>query len=1402
MSGLIRRAGLVLGVCAGLLLGPGAGLASASSVTSVSVSANVSSAGATQVVDKVTFTATTAIAAGTGGFVELTGPTNSTFSGTRADYDVLDNGTNSQQPFGVSVSPSNVVDVEMPYAIAAGHTVEIDVYRVVNPAASGSDSFSVSTSSDTTAVVKSFSIGSATQLSNVSVSANVASAGATNAVYTADFKATTPLTAGNPAGFEGDQPGFVELTAPPGAVFSTVRADYDVIDGVNSSQATMVLVNPNSEGQNVVDVYVPFAVNAGDDVEIDAYRVQNPTSASPSAQLSLTSSSDATLVTKPFAITAAGAVTALSVSANSSSAGATQVVDRVTFKAANALTATNPAGSEPDQSGFVQLTGPTGSTFSSTRADYDVIDGVNSSQAEQVVVDPASNGSSNIVDVYVPFAINALDTVEIDAYVVVNPSTAHPSTSFSVSTSSDPPAVQTSFPIIAPSSPAAVSSAISDSGAGQTGVTYTIGVTVTGGLTAGNPAGLEGDQPGVIQLTAGAGAFFPASTSQYRLSDGSNSSQALGVTVSPGSVGNNIVDIVVPFTVPPGDQLTLTITGVTNPSPVANTAIAVSTSSDPTAAAASASTNVTATAGNVSASVSWTAPAASAGAVIGYIVTPFIGSAAQAPMTFDTADTSETIAGLRNGTTYTFEVAALSAAGTGPESAPSNSITPAQGANAPPGVGLSTHAVDFGAVGVGHTSASQTVTVLNTGTDALAVSNAGISGSDPGDFKLVSDTCAGQPVAGGRTCSVEVAFDPSAGGTRTAQLTLTDNASGSPHQVALSGTGTTSGTVSGRVLDGSRAGTPPILGAAVQICQQGTFGACQSGSTGPTGRYSFSGLEPGSWVMQIEPPSSTLFGASAVVHVVAGSQTQDFTLRPPVPLKGGVTFDTPGGTVSNGVPVINWSEPFTFHVPVSIPVTGPADSTQTLAVTAGFGAGSGSAGGGGFDLGGVVLFSVRFGPDGHALRMSPALVGTLQCDPPGGGPSPCAGLAAASGAGGAGGAADVSAHVMHVSIARGPVAHAAGCVGPGIQLQPNQFGGANLTITLPDGSQYTVPIVQLQIPPPPDTGNPLANATINLSVAAANTVINGAIPELGLYNTMVGVLGAVATATQPGATPLTGFNAGTNAGLSVVAQTLNQETHGASYWFFNIATGAVGGLSSPATPPPPPNPPCPPPPGGSSGGGSGGGGGSAWTDPSGSVLTTAGIPVARATVTLTRSPTANGPQRKVPAGSAIMSPGNRRNPDHTDLLGNFGWDVVRGFYRISASHPGCRAAGNPHGNTVLTKVLPIPPPITGLVLRLRCPSAARAKTTLRLSARRGLKPLPGYVLKATLGHGRGVARSSLVGNVSFRARASVLGTVALDPGTGTAILDVPAPRRSWGTVVATYSGNAVIAPSRTSERVR
>lgn len=119
-----------------------------------------------------------------------------------------------------------------------------------------------------------------------------------------------------------------------------------------------------------------------------------------------------------------------------------------------------------------------------------------------------------------------------------------------------------------------------------------------------------------------------------------------------------------------------------------------------------------------------------------------------------------------------------------------------------------------------------------------------------------------------------------------------------------------------------------------------------------------------------------------------------------------------------------------------------------------------------------------------------------------------------------------------------------------------------------------------------------------------------------------------------------------------------------------------------------------------------------YIDPSGLVTTTTGQPLAGATVTLLRSDTSTGPFSAVPNGDSIMSPANRNNPDTTDSQGRFGWDVLTGFYIVTASHQGCTSPNDPAQTQVQSPVLSIPPPVVNLTLVLQCAGAPTTTASL------------------------------------------------------------------------------------------
>ncbi len=90
-------------------------------------------------------------------------------------------------------------------------------------------------------------------------------------------------------------------------------------------------------------------------------------------------------------------------------------------------------------------------------------------------------------------------------------------------------------------------------------------------------------------------------------------------------------------------------------------------------------------------------------------------------------------------------------------------------------------------------SAPQQVTLTNTGSATLTITNIIVSGTNSSAF-VFPNPCGGS-LAAGANCAIEGHFAPEGAGPMAAALTITDNATGSPQSIGLSGVGVYPATV-------------------------------------------------------------------------------------------------------------------------------------------------------------------------------------------------------------------------------------------------------------------------------------------------------------------------------------------------------------------------------------------------------------------------------------------------------------------------------------------------------------------------------------------------------------------------------------------------------------------------------
>ena len=105
-----------------------------------------------------------------------------------------------------------------------------------------------------------------------------------------------------------------------------------------------------------------------------------------------------------------------------------------------------------------------------------------------------------------------------------------------------------------------------------------------------------------------------------------------------------------------------------------------------------------------------------------------------------------------------------------------------------PAASLSTNSLVFGSENVGSTSAPFPVTLTNSGTAALTISQISVSQ----DFSQSND-CA-TSVAPQGSCTINVTLTPTSSGSLTGTLTVTDNDASGSQSASLSGTGLPAGS--------------------------------------------------------------------------------------------------------------------------------------------------------------------------------------------------------------------------------------------------------------------------------------------------------------------------------------------------------------------------------------------------------------------------------------------------------------------------------------------------------------------------------------------------------------------------------------------------------------------------------
>jgi uncharacterized protein (TIGR02145 family) len=227
-----------------------------------------------------------------------------------------------------------------------------------------------------------------------------------------------------------------------------------------------------------------------------------------------------------------------------------------------------------------------------------------------------------------------------------------------------------------------------------------------------------------------------------------------------------------------GSASPITVTGLTNGTAYTFTVFATNAkgNSSPSSASNSvtpstipgAPTIGTATKGNAQASVAFTAPASNGGsAITGYTATSNPGN-----LTGTGTTSPITVAGLTNGTAYTFTVIATNAAGSGPASSASNSVTPsavpgaptigtATKGNAQASVAFTAPASNGGSAITGYTATSNPGNLTGTGTTS-PITVTGLTNGTAYTFTVIATNGNGNSLPSSASNSVTPSTVPGA----------------------------------------------------------------------------------------------------------------------------------------------------------------------------------------------------------------------------------------------------------------------------------------------------------------------------------------------------------------------------------------------------------------------------------------------------------------------------------------------------------------------------------------------------------------------------------------------------------------------------------------------------------------
>ncbi|GGW55908.1 ASPM-SPD-2-Hydin domain-containing protein [Winogradskyella epiphytica] len=241
------------------------------------------------------------------------------------------------------------------------------------------------------------------------------------------------------------------------------------------------------------------------------------------------------------------------------------------------------------------------------------------------------------------------------------------------------------------------------------------------------------------------------------------------------------------------------------------------------------------------------------------------------------------------------------------------------------------YTIDFGDTGSNFDNPETTFDIKNVGTEDLVVSALNLSGTNAGEFSIISPV-GGFTVSPGGTQTVTIQFTPTSNGYKTAELTISNNDSNEGTCVVnLTGNGVPP-TPEIRVETNSGNNIPN--GAGIAVAYNNTFAATIEGQTSASKTYFIVNLGTGNLDLSSITVSTTEF---TII-----SNPAPTTLAPGDSAPVTIVFNPSSPGVKNAIVTINNNDvtPYTFAVRgtgicgsstmISTPNSGPVGTVITL----------------------------------------------------------------------------------------------------------------------------------------------------------------------------------------------------------------------------------------------------------------------------------------------------------------------------------------------------------------------------------------------------------------------------------------------------------------------------------------